>query len=99
MALAHVEARVQGGSALLNLSMEEASSLKQLGDAPKAVRSGDTVTIANFTWRITTSTPKDWLNKVVTVRAQHPDNKTFQNDMLVTAISSDTRAVTLKNAH
>ena len=95
--VAKAEAKEQGGEALTHVNIHGPHGGTVFGSAPKAVRKGDVVTVANVVWTNDAGDPKKLLNKTLTVKATHPDNSLYQNDMLLNKLSSDSKTVTLKS--
>jgi len=90
-----MEAKAQGGTHLQHTSIDRHGTHTELGSAAKAVRSGNTVTVANVTWTGGLD-PTSLLHQTVTVHSSNEDGSSFVNDMVVNALSSDHKTVTLK---
>jgi hypothetical protein len=90
------EAKAAGGTHLQAITINRHGSSSELGSAPKAVRSSDTVTIANITWQTGAGDPKSYLKQTLTLHSKNEDNSLFSNDMVLTTLSTDTKTATFK---
>jgi hypothetical protein len=95
--VAKAEAAEKGGEALQQVHIHLPHGGTSVASTAKAIRKGNLVSAANLLWTGDAGDPKKLLNKLVTVKAKHPDNSLFVNDMKITSLSSDNKTIKLKS--